>query len=353
MPSAQEIGVEDVLAVLTNLYALEGEVRHSEFRMLCPVHNDSRPSCDVNLNSGHWNCFSCPASGDLIGLGRVVLKKSRKAVQKLLQPNEPTAIVASIQRRSRVRRESLRPARKKQSKNVLIPPPGSYDPGPLRELRQRGFSTPVLKRWGIRHADQVTLPKETEGKFFTLTNALCIPILGESEDQIFGWCYRATSRSDNWFQNVRYIYTPGITDTLSEIWFGYNHHKDAGRITITEGALDAMWLDQHGIPALAILGSNVKQAVKIRKLMGYDHVTIMTDRDKTGVWTAWDLGQALSERGVPVSICRYTSWMLNRHGKPAKDANDLCGLDLELVHARAIPYLAWKRKVSAPPTGTT
>ena len=35
--------------------------------------------------------------------------------------------------------------------------------------------------------------------------------------------------------------------------------------------------------------------------------------------------------------------MLNRKGEQAKDAQDLCRLDLELVYARAVPFVLWKR----------
>lgn len=344
MATAEELGVEDVLEVLTDVFGLDGQVRKKEYNILCPHpdHNDSRPSCDVNLETGQWNCFSCPASGDLVDLGRWVLGTRKRDVLQLLRPDEPDAIRAGIQRRLEASRKAAKARRRTTRPNLVsVPLADSYDDGPLDYLQDRGFKLKTLRRWGVRYAEHVTLFRGPESQPFEIDHAIAIPVLSETE-QVLGWCYRATDRSANWFQNVRYIYTPGIHDVLNQHWFGLHLHKDCKEITVVEGALDAMWCDQHGIPAVAILGSQVKQMTKVRKLMDFRKVTILTDRDSAGVTTAYGLGTALQERGIACSVCRYRAWMVNRAGKPAKDAQDLCGMDLELVHARAIPFMRWK-----------
>lgn len=347
MAEAAAYGIDDVLSIVTDVFALDGEVHKNRFRMLCPNpdHDDTNPSCSVDLVTGLWNCWSCPAGGDLVDLGHYALGQKRKVVRKLLQPNEPDAMRYALQRRLQGRRAALRPARATRHRTeLLIPPEGSYDDAPLTYLLRRGFNRKVLKKWGIRFAPLVTLFRQ-DSKPFEVTNAIAIPILSETEEML-AWCYRATPDSPRWFQEVRYIYTPGVQDTLNQHWFGEHMTVDGSvdNITLVEGALDAIWCHQWGIPAWAILGSQVKQTAKIRKLMRFRHVTLLTDRDPTGVTTAFGIGQALQARGIGVSVCRYASWMTNRQGKPAKDAQDLSGVDLELVHARAIPFLTWKQE---------
>lgn len=363
MANAEALGVEDVQEVLTDLYGLQGDTKKGEFRTFCPVHETAKeghhPSVDVNLETGYWNCFSCPASGDLVDLGVVVMEdipfsyrsdkkkrgqwnRCRKKIRKILQPTEPDALQAAVHRRVSAHRKSFRaPAATKTRSDVLIPPVDAYEFRYPKDLKERGFTKETLERWNIRYAREATLLKD-DGKSFTVDNAIAIPIFNR-ENVLLGWCYRATSKSANWFQQARYIYTPGLQDVLSTMWFGMNLHKNVRDITIVEGGLDAIWCDQNGIPALAILGSQVKQLVKVRMLMDFRKVTLMTDRDTAGSTTAYNLGIALQERGVPCTVVRYPAWMKNRKGEQAKDPQDLAPLDLELVHARAVPFITWRR----------
>lgn len=365
MATAEALGVEDVHEVLTGLYDLTGDTAKGEFRSMCPVHElgeeGHRPSMDVDLERGFWNCFSCPASGDLVDLGVIVLENipfdyksakkktanhkkwmaGRNKVRKLLQPDDPDAITATIQRRLRSAKAGVRASSGTKGQfEPMIPSLDSYEFRFPKFLKDRGFAEKTLKRWNIRYAVEATLFKD-DGNTFTLTNAIAIPIIAVDES-VVGWCYRATEKSESWFQNVRYIYTPGITDVLAQMWFGMHLHHERDEIAVVEGALDAIWCDQNGIPAVAVLGSQVKQLPKVRGLMGFKRVTLFTDRDLSGVTTAFHLGSALQERGVSVSVCRYQPWMLNRRGEPAKDPQDLCALDVELTYLRAIPFLAWK-----------
>lgn len=375
MPKAEALGVEDVNEVLKEIYALEGDDSKGQFRMLCPVHESKEgghtPSCDVDLVTGYWNCFSCPASGDLVDLGVVVLEelefipfdsrkdkqkrewgKARKKIEKILAPDDPDAVAAAVRRRLRAARTAVKPPKAPKDRfKPVVPPVDSYEFKMIPFLKNRGFTKATLKRWKIRYVRSEILTKDEKDdhgryKTFEITHAVGIPIFDE-KSKLVGWCYRATEKSEAWFQNVRYIYTPGITDTLSQMWFGLNLQLDANEVAVCEGALDAIWCDQNGIPAVAILGSQVKQAVKIRKLQRFRNIVLFTDRDLAGVTTAMHLGMALRDRGVPCTVARYPRWMLNRRGEPAKDPQDLSGLDIELVFHRATPFTIWRREVTA------
>lgn len=359
---ADQLGIDDVTAVVSEIFGIECELNRDELVTFCPVHEADHaghnPSCGVNTVTGLANCWSCDFKGDLIDFGvvaflgvdwkvhekRRIWQKHRIKVIKLLSPNDPDAITTAISRRVRATRRAAN-ARvvAKQRSDVLIPPLSAYTFKFPKDLRERGFHEETLHRWNIRYAKEATLLKE-DGKSFTLTHAVAIPIF-DPKQKLLGYCYRATEKSDAWFQRSRYIYTPKLTETLNHMWFGMHLHKNEPEVAITEGALDAMWCDQNGIPALAILGSQVKQTDKIRALMNFRKITLFTDRDLAGSTTARKLGEELLSRGVPVDVVRYSSAYRSRKGEPAKDAQDLCPLDLELAHARAIPYMLWRREV--------
>lgn len=348
LATAEELGIEDVLDLLVNTFDIDGDVHRGSFRMRCPNpdHPDNNPSASVRLSDGIFNCFSCDAKGDLIDLGHLVLGTPKRGVMEMLKPASTDAKRAALHKRLEARRKALEtPVATRHRSTISVPPEGSYDDGPLDYLKARGFNNRTLRKFGIRFAPLVTLYRtenDGERRSFELHNAIAIPILSET-GKCLAWCYRATEQSQGWFRKTRYIYTPEVQDTLNQTWFGLHLVSDLQEITICEGALDAIWCWQNGIPALAILGSQVKQSTKVNKLRIFQKVTLLTDKDLSGVTTAHNLGEALQAVGTPVSVCRYHRFALSRSGDRAKDPQDLCPIDLELVVARSVPFAIWKR----------
>lgn len=358
MPLADDLGIDSVLDVVRDVFGIEGKLLgNGEFRILCPVHEtdglDHDPSCDVNLATGQWNCFSCSASSDIIGLGNIVLGLPRRKVQDLLRPNEPSALVASVKARVKRRQASIVATEDFTNSETIIPindvpPMGSYEKGPFDVLYERGFTKDTLKRWGIRFVSDVELRKAKvepgKPETFALQNNIAIPIQ-DMTGKVAAWCYRATPNSALWqVESAKYIYTPGLLDVLNRNWFGLYRHQDEREIAVVEGALDAMWLDQCGIPAVAMLGTSTKQFEKVEALTRFRRVTIVPDRDGPGLIAAIKLGDRLQSYGTPVRISLYREWMTNRHGDEASDPQDLCPLDVELVHATALPWQVWRRQ---------
>lgn len=353
MPLAADLGIDSVLDVVQNLFGIHGtELGNGEFRILCPVHEtdglDHDPSCDVNLTTGQWNCFSCSASSDIIGLGKLVLGIPRHKVADLLRPNEPGAVVAAVRARVKRRNAAIGASLDFTNADVLevvndVPPMGSYQKGPLTVLKQRGFRKEILRSWGIRFVDEVELRK-ADGGTFRLQNNIAIPIQGKN-GEVVAWCYRATPDSATWqIEGAKYVYTPGLVDVLNRTWFGLHRHQNEREIAVVEGGLDAMWLDQCGIPAVAMLGTSTKQFEKTVALTDFKRVTIFPDRDGPGLIAALKLGDRLQSYGTPVRIVLYREWMRNRKGDQASDPQDLCPLDVELAFATAVPWQVWRRQ---------
>jgi DNA primase len=338
VPTAQELGIDDVLDVLTNRFDLEVRIRGDEADILCPnpAHNDHNPSTGVNLNTGLWNCFSCGIAGDLLELGVYMLDlphdgmfqklESRSQVQKILEPSSPDAIAQRLAQRlaAATQRSSVR-------SRPAVSLGGPYEDGPLRYLRKRGFKQETLERWGVRFVPEETLENKS-GKKYKISSTIAIPIRDEHA-HLLAWCYRATDNSPDW--QPRYLYNKDAE--LSELWWGMQHHSRERNIIITEGAIDAMWLDQHGIPALALLGASMGKR-KIRQLESFRTVTLFLDRDEGGAKAVARIGGMIGDR-LPLRVVRYPSWV-------GDDPNEMAGIDLELLVARAVPWQVWLQKLA-------
>ena len=71
MPKAQRVNFDELKAqadfrlVLAHYgLALSGEGEQA--KVLCPFHDDVKPSCSVNLALGVWHCFACHAKGNVL-----------------------------------------------------------------------------------------------------------------------------------------------------------------------------------------------------------------------------------------------------------------------------------------------
>ena len=70
----------DVLDMLDR-YEVEGTQTDNEFLTLCPFHNDTTPSCSINVEKGVFKCFACDAKGDIVSFLAGFTGSSRKAVE--------------------------------------------------------------------------------------------------------------------------------------------------------------------------------------------------------------------------------------------------------------------------------
>lgn len=321
--TAAELGVTNVTDVVVRLFGLEGTERGDELDMLCPDpdHNDSSPSASVNMVTGFWHCFSCGKGGDLIGLGRRALGRSPEAIEELLSPDSPEALIALLESRAR-KRPTLR------RRELILPSPMVYPDEPLDELYERGFTAETLRRWDVRYVPSEVL--EGQKGDFTIYSSIGIPI-EDRRQRVLAWCYRRTANSGEW--QPRYLYTGGSEGLIMNTWFGVQHHLKAKHIVVVEGALDAMWLDQAGIPALALLGSSMGSR-KLMELRRYRSVTLLGDRDAGGTQMVARIGRAIGDL-CPVRIGLYP-----KHTE-ATDPQELSPEQLASVVRRARPWAAW------------
>lgn len=330
MPKAAELGVEDVVDTCSRVFGVTGNEEGDELKFLCvnPRHNESRPSCSISTVTGYWHCFSCGVGGDIAQLGVVVLRKDREEVLQLLRPATLEGVVHMV----RTKLNSLTAYTRVRRTTAVTR--GPYENGPLSSLRSRGFTTATLQRWGVRFVPEETLLGH-KGPF-TIRCSVGIPINSEN-GLTHAWCYRRTNSSDSW--QPRYLYDTEV----SHLWYGMEHHAGASDITIVEGALDAMWLDQCGYPALGLLGAGMstgkRQTVgsKIKRLQRYKSVTLLGDRDAAGLAWVRSVGEILGS-SMPVSVATYA------RSSEAHDPQELAPPDLEAMMERTVPWTRWKMR---------
>lgn len=346
LPTASELGVEDVLDVIEGLLNLQGEVHKTEYHMLCPVHSETDPSCDVNLKTGYWHCFSCHAGGDLANLVAKVMQISYADAKEMLRPGTPEAMLKIVKSKIAKAKTETGPIRLGTPSERVLHTPDRYKAGPMAYMRGRGFTIRTCHRWGIRYVPKTRLyHNDDDEKGFQITHSIAVPIR-DQKGKLLAWCYRATERSEDW--QPKYLYTPEFP--LVEHWLGLDHHADADEIVVVEGALDAIWLDQCGVPALSMLGSSAFDSVrKIAVLKRYRRVLILADYDNAGILSAMKLGSLL-EGEVPTSVCRYPKQAIRRmrsEGKKKLDPQDLTKAEVKLVVSRALPWMAWRLRTAA------
>ena len=320
---AQELGVTSVKDVVEYMLQLEGVERGDEYAMACPHpdHDDSSPSASVNLVSGLWHCFSCGRGGDLVGLAVLCRGGTRAQAEEFLRPNTPEALLALLDSRLTSR------TRVDKARRVPVPPVDCYPDGPLDELVNRGFRTSTLKRWEVRWVPTASL--EGHKGDFNIYSSIGIPIRDE-RGRLIAWCYRRTRRSPDW--QPKYLITGGAK-VVKETWFGMDRHRDQRHIVVVEGAVDAMWCDQAGVPAVALLGADMGRR-KLLRLQEFESVTILGDLDAAGTMAVKRIGEAVGHL-TSVRVARYASWMR------ATDPAELSPVDLEIALARAQPWTRW------------
>lgn len=313
---ADDLGL-DVSEVVCIQLGLDGVQHGREFKIECPdpKHDDAAPSCDVNLDTGLWLCLSCGAKGDLPGLVALVwgLQKS-EALQALQRPDRDSLL--------RYLGSRLREA----PEVTQAPLPGPYEPGPLTYLRKRGFNQNTLELFECRYVYREVLTwTEEEDRTMVVGDSVAIPVHDDRGRQT-AWCYRSTVPHSF----LRYVYTPNAP--LGSTWFN-QHRVPKAEVVVVEGILDAMWLCQAGVSAIACMGSTPSPQ-KISKLARYDKVTILGDRDPAGIRMVRRIGEQLTGQ-VPVTVGRYP-----RRSK-AMDPCELSAEEARYVVRHAVPWLAW------------
>jgi len=154
-----------------------------------------------------------------------------------------------------------------QKKEALLPLPvieQTYDTSRVPAIAlERGFTPKVLKRWGCG--------------LDLFTGALVIPVYDELG--------RFVSENRRQPEGVKPKYHIPAAFQKSRVLFGFNQlENEVETLCITEGALDTIWLDQHGFPAVALFGVTITShhINLLKSLPRLKEIILCLDTDERG-----------------------------------------------------------------------
>ena len=222
-------------------------VDKEEFNILCPFHVDSVPSCAINTAKGLWICFRGCGQGSLKTFLQTYLGVPWSDVEGEIDQTQWSLDLWD-------------------DLETLI-----SEPTPEVELPQ-GLAIPD-NHWIFRRGFQRSILEET-GCITNNYGDLIIPVTDRFH-KLQGYISRRQQAVP------KYMYSFGFKK--STVLFGGHLLEKTNKIYVTEGALDALWLRQHGYPAVAVLGANVsREQIKLINGLYPEEVILCLDNDDAG-----------------------------------------------------------------------
>ena len=269
-------------------------LQKSQIITLCPFHDDSRDSCSINIEKGVWICFRGCGQGSLRSFVKRILNISWEEVDAYLRKQEVEINLDIFDDMMAEVNEDYMPEIALDYNKERVP----------NWIFERGFSPETLINWecGI-----------------DTWNNLVIPIR-DDKNRLVG----SVSRRMN--MEPKYMYSKGLKK--SKLLFGVHKIEKCPFVCITEGTLDAMWLEQNGYPAVAILGahlSNAQQELLVQ--LPTDELVLCLDNDEAGQIGLNAAMACISERSV-VSYVQLPNGV-----KDVQDIRNINTLD-EIINKR-------------------
>lgn len=225
---------------------------------LCPLHEDQKPSFAILLSEGAWKCSAgCGSSPDLAVLVQKLHGGELRAIQQKLRSK-------FIDDAGILERALLPPKKLEEEK---FHEPLFYERDKMYPyLYERGFSKAILKQF---NAGVDTQYYDAESN---LVRCVVFPI---TEDGKLVGLYRRAIKGKGFFNSAGY-------DKDSTL-FGLDHIPDEiDYVVVVEGALDCVWLHQHGYYAVATLGGSLSFTQAKRLVKRFKKVILAFDMDKQG-----------------------------------------------------------------------
>lgn len=299
----------DIVAVVGSYLAIKpaGPV----FKSLCPFHNDSRPSLDIDPRRQRYRCWSCSAHGDVFSFVQHMEKVGFKEARALLAAKAGIKLdevsTPHDQARSRLL-EVVRWAEKKYQ-DCLFESPDSEKA--RRYLGERKLSGKTVRDFGlgfaplegdwltkVAHAERVPLDllrevgligerDENRGFFDRFRDRVMFPIRDVQRRPIgFGGRILPDSpllpRAPKYYNSAE---TPLFSK--SDVLYGLDLARQAaanvGYLALVEGYTDVMMAHQCGVPQVVAAMGTALNGRHVRQICRYIHkVVLVYDADKAG-----------------------------------------------------------------------
>jgi DNA primase len=219
----------------------------------CPFHDDRRVSCSINIDKGLWICFAGCGQGSLKGF---IFKLSGKPWEELSYELDDNLDINAIELDSifsDAEIDYMGEETSYEEPENLLPVPNNH------WIYDRGFSKDLISGWDC---------KVNQYQDFM------IPVK-DLENETLGWISRRLQATP------KYLFSKGFKK--SQTLFGINHVKEEQELYVVEGALDCMWLQQHGYASVAVLGANLsKKQIDLLGQINPSRIVLSLDNDVAG-----------------------------------------------------------------------
>ncbi len=317
----------------------------SSLLSLCPFHNDSKPSMNINDSKQIFKCFACNAAGD--GISFVMKHRKLEFVDAMKEICEKQGINFDSYQEEKRSNPKMDIAKKILTRAALIyrktASSGQF-PAYNQFIKNRGLNEEIATTYSLGFAPNKnsitdylgTIPNEKERSFAltvatdlglirkdrqdpnahydTFRDRIIFPIWDQT-GQVIGFTSRAT-RED---QKAKYMNSvDSFIFNKRNILYGFHLAKNAIRekdaVILVEGNMDQIAMYNHGFThSVAIMGTAFGVPSMERILSFTKNVYLAFDSDTAGFLAMERANKMLAEKGV---IAKYLEF------SPQKDPDD-------------------------------
>jgi DNA primase len=222
---------------------------NEEILILCPFHQERKPSLSINRGTGLWHCFGCKKGGGLYKLARLLGKQvpssfgslSYFGEEKISRPLE----IATI-----------------SSDCTLISKLKINHPARLYLTQTRGFKMATIGLYQVMYDP----PKGT----------IIFPLFSIDGEQV-------TYQERQFIGGEMWLNPEKKYGSVTQTFFGLPQIKSWGKVLLVEGPFDVMRLHEWNYQALGIQGANFSIAqAKILAEANPQRVLWCLDNDEAG-----------------------------------------------------------------------
>lgn len=283
---------------------------NNNFKIICPFHADSSPSCDVHKTEGYFHCFSCNAGGHWNKLA-AKLGMEKRSAREGPKDEVRTRIVHAL------KKAGVNPVKKEKKGEFNQPLVTAW---PV-EKEWRGLSGEFLASIGcvrvtdlVRSTLRIGMPVRTPDGALTGYTARVIEPADASPKYI-----PLSADRKKWRDKEIPAKTAVFLIDQAEEW---------RHVVLVEGPYDALRLFHAGIPALSILGAEMwgpeKRAI-VCGLPALEKVFVLLDSDAAG---------RRGQKSILASLRGYIPAVGLRLPEGVKDPGDLEKEEIEWLRSK-------------------
>lgn len=284
------------------------ELRPSGRRLLgnCLFHNDPTPSLVVYAHNQSFYCFGCDVGGDVFKFVQLIEKVSFAEALQRLGSNAPTN--KPVSRVLPVSVHTLPSVELSEEHFTLLTAATEVyhaaiftQPRVLEYLAKRRIDLDMIRHHRIGYATGNDLAKYFRFRGWDPEIANDLGLIGPRGEYFRqrivipevreGRAIYLVGRATQKYQRAKYLGLPGAPKPL----YGLERVRGSAEIFLCEGPLDWLTLVQWGYPAIALLGSHLKQD-QASEIADAERIFIVTDSDEPGRRSARRLAEMFGKR---------------------------------------------------------